>query len=378
MNAQTHFLKNCTKTIWICLVCSLLLLSSPTHSNAQITPSQFGVSLCGPEFGLETLPGLLNKNYVYPRADEITYFNQKGIRLVQLPIRWERIQKRLGGSLDADEMREIKNFIINCDKQGLSVIINLHNFGRYRINNTDYIIGSAQVPLNCFKDVWRKLAFELRDFKNIYALDLMNEPHDMGTSGWYRAAQIGIEGIREADRDKAIMVEGEHYSNAECWVQYNDELKYLNDPSYNIIFNAHCYFDFDNSGRYVRTYDDNHTTEFTGIEKIKPFVDWLKKNYRKGFVGEFGVPKTDRRWLTVMENFLEYLTENNISGSYWAAGPWWRNYPLSIEPVEGKDQPQMNIYAKYINRQNNTGTLNAVLYRKENSVEKESTVSYAR
>ena len=79
-----------------------------------------------------------------------------------------------------------------------------------------------------------------------------------------------------------------------------------------------------------------------------------------------------------MENFLEYLTENNISGSYWAAGPWWRNYPLSIEPVEGKDQPQMNIYAKYINRQNNTGTLNAVLYRKENSVEKESTVSYAR
>lgn len=356
-------MNNSKSTVWICIALIVLSLIRSNFSFAQITPSQFGVSLCGPEFGLENLPGILNKNYVYPRADEITYFSQKGIRLVQLPIRWERIQKKLGSTLDTSEMREIKKFISNCDKQGLSVIINLHNFGRYRINNTEYVIGSVQLPGIYFKDLWRRLAYELKDFKNIYAFDLMNEPHDMGNNGWYKTAQLGIEGIREAEHDKAIMVEGEHYSNAECWEQYNDNLKNLYDPSYNIVFNAHCYFDFDNSGRYIRSYDENKTNEFTGIEKVKPFVDWLKKNYRRGFVGEFGVPKTDKRWLAVMENFLQYLTENKISGSYWAAGPWWRSYPLSIEPVEGKDQPQMHIYAKYINKSSNfQGNLNAILY----------------
>ncbi|MDE3142582.1 MAG: hypothetical protein KGL19_00410, partial [Bacteroidota bacterium] len=80
--------------------------------------------------------------------------------------------------------------------------------------------------------------------------------------------------------------------------------------------------------------------------------DWLHENNKRGFVGEFGIPNNDSRWMVVLDNFLQYLTENNIGGCYWAAGRWWKNYPLSIEPMGSADKPQMNLYAKYLVQNN--------------------------
>ena len=343
------------------VTCFLLCLLSTGNIMCQIMTTDFGVSLCGAEFGINNLPGKLNINYTYPTADEIKYFSQKGIHVVQLPIRWERIQKEIGGPLDAVEMKEIKSFLNSCHKEGISVIINLHNFGRYIRGNKELIIGSPQLPVTYFKDVWQKIAQELKGSGNIYAYDLMNEPHDMLFMPWSKIAQAGIEGIRQSDWQNPIMVEGDQYSTAGCWVRFNDELKYLKDPSSKIIFNAHCYFDYDNSGKYQRDFDHNNVNPYTGIQKVKPFVDWLLKNKFYGFVGEFGVPKTDSRWLIVLENFLNYLDKNNISGTYWAAGPWWKNYSLSIEPEDGQDQPQMAIYAKYFAKYKYANNSTAVL-----------------
>ncbi|MCB1543043.1 MAG: glycoside hydrolase family 5 protein, partial [Rhodoblastus sp.] len=37
--------------------------------------------------------------------------------------------------------------------------------------------------------------------------------------------------------------------------------------------------------------------------------------------------------------------------AYWAAGAWWpKDYPLSIEPKDGEDRPQMKVLAKWIGR----------------------------
>jgi endoglucanase len=51
-----------------------------------------------------------------------------------------------------------------------------------------------------------------------------------------------------------------------------------------------------------------------------------------------------------MNNFLEYLFLNNIKASYWAAGPWWKDYPLSIQPENNRDQPQLLAFQKYLFR----------------------------
>ncbi len=325
-----------------------IALFSLVKVNAQYNVLPFGVSLCGAEFGVESLPGTYNVNYTYPDKTEIKYFAKKGVTVMSLPFRWERVQKGMFAPLDVVEMGRIKTFLSDCAASGVMVVLNMHNFARYKMNNVEYIIGSQEVPVAAFKDFWKKMAFSLKNFDNIYALDIMNEPHDMGQNSWFTDAQEAIKGIREVNREVYIMVEGESYSNAASWDKVNDQLKYLQDPADNIIFNAHCYFDNDYSGTYAKSYDQTFVNEQTGVENVKPFVNWLKANGKKGFVGEFGVPKNDSRWLVVLDNFLQYLTANGISGSYWAAGPWWKNYPLSLHPVAGADQPQMSVYAKYL------------------------------
>ena len=66
-------------------------------------------------------------------------------------------------------------------------------------------------------------------------------------------------------------------------------------------------------------------------------------------IGECGVPGDDPRWMTMLDGALAYLRDNNVSFTYWAAGPWWGTYPLSIEPNGTVDKPQMAILEKYGN-----------------------------
>jgi len=79
-----------------------------------------------------------------------------------------------------------------------------------------------------------------------------------------------------------------------------------------------------------------------------PFLTWLTERKACGFLGEYGVPDDDPRWLVVLDKFLNALEAAGVGGTYWAAGPWWGDYPLSVEPRNGRDRPQMKVLTKYI------------------------------
>jgi endoglucanase len=55
----------------------------------------------------------------------------------------------------------------------------------------------------------------------------------------------------------------------------------------------------------------------------------------------------------VQTSFLAYLQANRIASAYWAAGPWWGDYPLAIEPTGigsptgPVDRPQMIVLRQY-------------------------------
>ncbi len=331
---------------------TFLLLLVFSILNGQSSQVPFGVTLCGAEFGQNNLPGILNTNYIYPEENEVSYFAKKGVQIIQLPIRWERIQRTLGGPLDTKELSLIEKFLDECYVRDIQVTLIMQNYGRYKINNVEYIIGSPQISRANYKDVWKKLATALNKRKNIYAFSIMSEPNHMENYSWFESAQQAINGIREVDRTHTILVDGDNYSGPETWVDYNDQLKNLIDPANRMMFNAHCYFDEDRSGEYKKSYSTSGANEMTGVNRIKHFVEWLQKNNKKGFVGEFGIPNNDNHWFAVLDNFLQYLTANNIGGCYWAAGRWWKNYPLSIEPSGNSDKPQMNLYTKYLVQNN--------------------------
>jgi endoglucanase len=90
-----------------------------------------------------------------------------------------------------------------------------------------------------------------------------------------------------------------------------------------------------------------------GVNRAKPFVEWLIRNNKRGHFGEFGVPADDPRWLVAMDNLMSYLHDNCVPLAYWAAGPWWGNYPLSIEPRNGVMPSQWTVLSKWIKAPNN-------------------------
>lgn len=320
--------------------------------NPMVGASRFGVTLSGPEFGQKQMPGVYGKDYIYPSEKEVAYYASKNINKFHLPVRWERIQRKLGGALDAIEVKRIKDFLNVCDKYDASVIINIQNYGRYTLNGVEVRLGSDTVTNANFRDLWKKMAAAFNSHPAVIGFNLMAEPHDLGSGKWFAAAQEAINGIREISSKQLILVDGDSWANAANWEKHSDILKNLVDPANKIVYNAHIYFDADHSGSYANSNDPNKKDKNIGVKKAMQFVEWLKKNNKIGYFGEFGIPSNDADWFPVLNNFLEYINKNNISASSWGAGPWWGNYPLSIEPVNNQDKPQLVAILKYANNNN--------------------------
>ncbi len=306
-----------------------------------------GVNLAGAEFG-QVYPGQENRDYFFPTDQELDYYHRKNINFIRLPILWERVQSVLSGSLEQSYARSIRKVLDAAAAKKMKVILDIHNFGRYGIgkfargSTHGNFVGSKEVPTEAFTDLWRKLALQFKGHSAIYGYDLMNEPNgDELRRSWKDIAQSAVSAIREVDKDTSILVEGACWSKAETWEQCNQTLL-IKDPSEKIIYEAHQYFDHD-SVEYPRSYSKEKAYRDVGVDRIKPFVDWLRSHHKIGLIGEYGVPADDPRWLVVMDRFLSYAKANCISTLYWAGGAHWGDYKLSIEPHSGEDSQQMKI-----------------------------------
>ncbi|WP_207532748.1 glycoside hydrolase family 5 protein [Desertivirga arenae] len=355
------------KELWLLIIAIGILLScgkkgapveektepvDPPPANTYSKPSQpFGVNLSGAEFG--TIPGTLGTHYGYPTAADLDYFKAKGFKLIRFPFRWERIQPTTFGPLNSEELSRMKTFVEAAQSKQMLILLDMHNFCRRKMtsNNSDTVfveIGDASLPVEALGDVWYRLANEFKGYNNIWGYDMMNEPYALTKATWFNIAQKTINKIRTIDQKTTIVVSGDAFSSASKWKQVSDNLKDLIDPGNNLIFQAHTYFDKDAGGSYKGSYDTEAATENIGVERVTPFVDWLKTNKLRGFVGEYGVPDNDPRWNVVLDRMLKYLSDNCVNGTYWSAGPRWGNYPLAVQPANGQDRPQMSTLMKYL------------------------------
>jgi endoglucanase len=325
------------------LIAGLAYLLSYGVSSADAIFAR-GVNLSSAEFNDERNPGVYGRDYIYPPADNLDYYASKGFTVVRLPYRWERLQHALFGKLDSLELGRINDFVAAARARNMRVILSPHNFGRYRVDGKTTLIGTAKVPIEAFADFSYKVAAAFAGDDAIYALSLMNEPHDSGGM-WKQTAQAGLDAIRRADRERLVLAPGDQWSEASKWQRYNDDFL-LDDPASRLIYEAHQYFDADHTGTYKVGYTLSGATPDRGVAWVRPFVEWLKQHEFRGILTEFGVPNDDARWLELLQDLLAYLAKEKIPWTYWAGGPWWGNYPLSTEPKEGVDAPIMAVLAK--------------------------------
>jgi endoglucanase len=303
-----------------------------------------GMNLAGADFNPDKSSAVYGTDYIYPSAEELDYYKNHGFDVVRLPFRWERLQRTLNGELDRAELERIKGFIAAARERSMKVIVSPHNFGRYPTAGKDAPIGSPEVPIEAFADFWRRLAAEFAGDPAVYGFSLMNEPHD-SRGLWKTTAQAGLDAIRRSDPDRLVLAPGDQWSGAWSWRRFNDDFL-LDDPTGNLIYEAHQYFDVNHSGTYKLGYALSGAYPDLGVDLVRPFADWLREHRVSGIITEFGVPNDDPRWLELVDRLLTYLAAEDIPWVYWAGGPWWGNYPLSAEPRNGVDAPIMAILAK--------------------------------
>jgi endoglucanase len=307
-----------------------------------------GINLSGAELNEKRSPAVYGKDYIYPPPQELDYYASKGFSVVRLPYLWERLQPALFGQLDEAELGRIKSFVAAAEARDIRIILSPHNFGRYLLNGNETLIGTAGVSIDAFADFSYKVAKAFAGDDAIYALSLMNEPHD-SNGMWKQTAQAGLDAIRRSDRERLVLAPGDQWSGAWSWPEYNDDFL-LNDASNNIMYEAHQYFDVDHSGTYKAGHTLVDASPERGVAWVRPFAAWLKQHHVRGIITEFGVPNDDPRWLELTQRLLAYLAREDIPWTYWAGGPWWGDYPLSAEPKKGVDAPIMAVLTKNYGR----------------------------
>lgn len=301
-----------------------------------------GLNIGGAAFSGNVIPGKYKTNYFFPAPGYLEQWKAKGIKTIRFPIMWERLQHELNGELDEDYAQLIEQTFEQAADNDIGVILDIHNYARYQ----KQLIGTDAVPISAYEDLLERIAKRWKDQPGLYAYDIMNEPHG-ADEYWPAAAQAGIDAIRRHDKERPLFIEGNFWSSSYRWPKFNDSLLQLKDPSDKLIFSAHLYLDKHGSGQYKEPLEDDFDT-MLGVERVKPFVDWLIKHGRQGHIGEFGIPSDDPRLLEAMDNLLAYLQQHCIPMTYWAAGSSWGKYKLSVEPQDGRDRPQWAVLDKYI------------------------------
>ncbi len=307
----------------------------------------YGVNRSGAEFGPQKLPGVEGKDYIYPTDTEIlTSFSSKGLTVVRLPFLWERLQAKKFGELNQSGVTALAAFLDSAATANTKVILDLHNYGRY------YHTPLQEEDNAALADVWVKLLTALKQKPALWGAELMNEPHDLpgGSTAWKNIMQTTVTEIRKVDTKTTLLIPGYSWQSAYFWQDNNRDLL-IADPAGKLLYAAHIYFDKDFTGTYASKVTSAATL---GTERILPFLQWLKTHKVRGILTEYGAPSADPQALAIMRNMLDTVDNNDelVGAIYWSSGPWWGDYPLSIEPEEGKQKPQMDIVLNFPSRAN--------------------------
>ncbi len=239
------------------------------HPGTPATPH--GVNISGPDMGAASIDatssfsnenyGILDQTYHYDDASTMAYLKAHKMEIIRIPFRWERIQRTPFGPLDPDELSRLRAMVRRVGDAGMTVVLDLHNFGQYYLHDgtrgVRRSIGSAELPISAFTDVWTKLAKAFAAEPAVVALGLMNEPVELPSAPgvspqklWENASQAAVNAIRATGEIRVIMVGGYNWSGMHSWASLHP-VAWINDPARNVMYEAHQYWNSNNSGVYM-------------------------------------------------------------------------------------------------------------------------------
>ena len=305
------------------------------------TPRLRGVNISGGEYG--KVDGKYGTNYIFPNNKQLDYYASKRMNVVRVPFKWERAQRKLGGSLDVDEVGRLLAVVKYAATKNVYVLLDLHNYARY----SGVVIGKGTTGKH-LSNFWWRLAGVLKGYNNV-VYGIMNEPYGISPDVWAPAAESAIAGIRKAGARQLILVPGVSWTGAHSWYSSGnaDRMADIHDPLNNWAIEMHQYLDSDSSGTH-----DTCVSKTVGSQRLTRATAWLEENGLRGFLGEFGTARnaTCDAGLNDIVGYMESHSTEWLGWSYWAGGAWWGDYMFTIEPKSGVDRQQMDILEKFTAR----------------------------
>lgn len=309
--------------------------------------------LNGPEYGVpdptaatstfsNANPGTYDVDFHYEKQASLDYFASRGWHQVKVPIRWERIQPTISGALDPTELGRLTDFLDRADNSGLKVIVDIHNYGVYYRDvsgtGTRTAIGSAQLPVSAFADLWSRLSTAIKDHPAVFGYAIMAEPQPAGgldRETWQEASQAAVDAIRAVDLESEISVAGWDYSITQGWTQVNGD-PWVYDHTGRVRYEGHHYWDSNTSGGYSSSYAQEVTTSDVSYDagtnpdalyarvltEMDEFNSWLTDHEVRGVLGEIGWPAAadSTEWNALADAYLTRATEYGIPTATWCAG----------------------------------------------------------
>jgi endoglucanase len=300
----------------------------------------------------------------FPNGKLLDYYKSKGLTTFRVGFSWLHLQPSLNEPLDLTYLSKMDTLVANAKARGEKVAF-VPLPGNYNGND----VATSAVPQSAFNDMWVKLASHYKDETAIWGYDLINEPN-MGDTWNTNIAPSVISAIRTVDMIHPIITPTSTGGYGHFFTSHLVGLP-MNDPANNLIYEAHFYFDSPPNGQYPNGFDVPNGDLNIGVERAQGFVNWCVSNNEKCFAGEYGIPggwthgdtlcvynggsNNDPRWLTVLDNFLSYLDQNGISGTYWESGPYGdinSAGPFCDANSNYIDGPQIAILTKHLGTKN--------------------------
>lgn len=226
-------------------------------------------------------PGIYDRDHWYPTTgsnskdprtgmNSFQYLASRGLTIVRVGFRWERMQPTINGPLSTTELARYKRAVANARAAGLGVVVDLHNYGGYVTSSGRKGLNTAALPTSAFVDVWRKLSAALAAEPGVIAYDLMNEPYNHGgvaagsfgspQKAWEAITQRCVNAIRARGDRTRIMVPT--YGNVSKAADKHPKPWIVNGGAF--MYTAHQYFDHYNpsndggGGDYPVSYQDEN------------------------------------------------------------------------------------------------------------------------
>lgn len=310
-----------------------------------------GTNLSGPDLNPQTLPGTVNVDYIWPRAEDLSYWLGKGCNIIRQPFLWERMQHTQFGPLDTAQLSYLDAVVNTVTGAGAVLVADVHNEG-YGYGN---LVGSTGTPTTALCDLWTKLAVHYAGNQKV-VFDIMNEPAAaIGVANWTAIVNQVLIAIRNTGARNTCLIEGLS-DDAASFIINGDAQGMLGvfDPISNSCVEVHQYLNADGNGD---TGDIVATT--IGRQRVAAVTAWARSHGLKLYLGETGGPP-NAAGAAAIADLLAYLQTNSdvwFAATMWGAFAYPPTYPLLSQPLRLNvfnpttgaivDQPQASALFSY-------------------------------